>query len=445
MVAYLLSVLFVSGVWADCSSSKLFIKSPERMVALSGSCVQIPCSYEVRSEFKPDSRGIFFGVWIKSDPRFGTFPNNVIFNSSKANNTYPMSIIGNLNEKNCTTLFSNLSRSYSDTYFFRIENKQFSATASCNELKIEVQDSPPTPRIEIPRNDLKEGESLNVTCSASTPCPRFPPEISLNLDGDSDHKAEEIANGDVTAKIQKILLSDRHDGLNVTCSAAYPVDGGGNRTAEERKTLRVLYAPKDTSVSSAAAGGWVNLTCSSRGNPPISHFTWFRTGEDGPVNVAKGPVYGSNATGGGVYYCLASNDLGEQRSPEISLNDEAGTIITSTLQATLGATAGIIIFICVVVAVWCFKLNHPTVQQTQSLTPEGPDDKKPGRAKEKEDVRYGVIDFSKRRPETSSSSVLDSGQQQEVLYTQIKMSQTANSSPQSAGSPDAIYAQVKTK
>ncbi|XP_027130057.1 sialic acid-binding Ig-like lectin 7 isoform X2 [Larimichthys crocea] len=236
----LLSVFFVSGALAACSKrSYLFITAPQKMEALSGSCLLIPCTFRATLEQEFDSRETF-GVWIKTDSRFDIDPNNVIFSSSRTDNIYPMRFTGNLREKNCTTLFSNLTTNYTDTYYFRVENKPFMGTAYCDPLKITVQDSPPSPRIEI-SGDLKEKESVSITCSAFTPCPHSPPKLTWNLQQDSHNKIQENTDGTFTTKIQKtITLSDQHDGYNITCSVTYPVNEGKHvKTAEQRKTLSV--------------------------------------------------------------------------------------------------------------------------------------------------------------------------------------------------------------
>ncbi|XP_049913346.1 myeloid cell surface antigen CD33-like [Epinephelus moara] len=236
----LLSVFFVSGALADCPAySALFITAPKNMEALIGSCLQIPCTFTPKPDKDFNSARAIFGVWIKSDSDLGSYPNNVIFNSSKTVTTYPMNITGNLSEKNCTTLFSSLITNYTDTYFFRIMNWPFRATAICDPLRITVKDSPPSPRIEI-SGDLKEKESVTITCSASTPCPHSPPRLTWNLQQDPHNTIEENTNQTFTTKIQEtITLSDKHDGVTITCSATYPVDGGNHKTAEERKTLNV--------------------------------------------------------------------------------------------------------------------------------------------------------------------------------------------------------------
>lgn len=137
------SVSFIefAGVWAVCDKqAALSITAPLKMEALSGSCLLIPCNFTAHLKGNEQlDTGEIFGVWIKSDSRFHKFPSNVIFNSSKTNNTYPMALCGELKNNNCSTLFSNLLPSYTDTYYFRIEAPKFKATASCHPLQIAVR------------------------------------------------------------------------------------------------------------------------------------------------------------------------------------------------------------------------------------------------------------------------------------------------------------------
>ncbi|KAG7525474.1 hypothetical protein JOB18_027296 [Solea senegalensis] len=47
-VVVFLTVLFVSGVSHDCQRFHLFITVPQKIQALTGSCVWIPCSFETQ-------------------------------------------------------------------------------------------------------------------------------------------------------------------------------------------------------------------------------------------------------------------------------------------------------------------------------------------------------------------------------------------------------------
>ncbi|XP_033988232.1 sialoadhesin-like isoform X3 [Trematomus bernacchii] len=337
----LLLVLFVSDflphlVEGACSKS-LYITTPKQMEALSGSCLLIPCNFSADPDEGFNSSREIFGVWIKNKSAFGKKTENVIFHSDGTINTYPMSITGNLRQGNCTTLFSSLEEIHTNKYFFRIENSPFLATAACDPLQITVKDSPPSPTIEIP-GDLEEEESVTVTCSAPAPCPHSPPKLTWTLQQNPPNTMEENPDRTFTTKIQKnVTLTDQHDGINITCSASYPVNEGKDvKTAEETKTLHVSYAPKDTLASVSPSSGsvsvcsWVKLSCSSRAQPAVSSFTWFKESQDGDMNVSQGQIYSVDATEGGRYYCVATNALGEETSPKIQLanggDQQIGTV-----------------------------------------------------------------------------------------------------------------------
>lgn len=129
-----------TDVLSECTKqASLIITVPKKMQGLSESCLEIPCSYNANPPRKLDGRTRTGGVWIKNDSRFEQRKHNVIFNSSEAHSDYPMKLTGNLRERDCTTLFSNLTTAHSNTYFFRLENTGFKATASCHPLQIKVQ------------------------------------------------------------------------------------------------------------------------------------------------------------------------------------------------------------------------------------------------------------------------------------------------------------------
>ncbi|KAM8823586.1 myelin-associated glycoprotein-like isoform 1-T4 [Spinachia spinachia] len=439
------SVFFLSGDSESCHEiTALFITAPKEMEALTGSCLQIPCNFRDKSGKEFNSKTTTFGVWIKNDSRFNHNPNNVIFNSSGTVSTYPMSFTGDLSQKNCSTLFSSLKTTYTDTYYFRVENRPFLATAACDPLQITVKDSPPKPSIEI-SGDVKEKESVSISCSASTPCPHSPPQLTWNLQPDSHNTMEENTDRTFTTKIQKnITVSHEQDGFIITCSARYPVNGGEDvKTSEERRTLSVSYAPKDTSASISpsgpvSAGSRVNLTCSSRAKPPVSRFTWFKTSRDEPVKVSEGDFYSFNVTDGGVYYCVATNQLGNQTSSEIHLSI-TGEIVNLQLGAILGGIIGIIVLIGLVVFVWRLKSPRPTELQSHNQTAQETV------TTEEEGVHYGEINFSRLGPGPSSVSEQDSGEQQDTLYAQVKVSKAADKVTRTADVPEDLYAQVKRK
>ncbi|XP_034067986.1 sialic acid-binding Ig-like lectin 12 [Gymnodraco acuticeps] len=462
----LLLVLFVSDflphlVEGTCSKA-LYITTPKQMEALRGSCLLIPCNFSAVSDSSDkgfsSSREIF-GVWIKEEPAFSQKPKNVIFHSDRTINRYPMSITGNLRQRICTTLFSSLEKSHTDKYFFRIESSPFLATAACDPLQITVKDSPPSPTIEI-SGDLKEAESVTVTCSAPAPCPQSPPKLTWTLPENPPNTMEENPDRTLTTKIQKTLtLTDQHDGFNITCSASYPVNKGKDVKTAETKTVHVSYAPKDTSASVSRPSGFVpasslvELSCSSRAQPPISSFTWFKESQDGDIKVSQGEIYSFNATEGGRYYCVATNELGKETSPKIHLANGGAEQLdgSSPWGGVVGGIIGIMILICLAVAVWWLKSKHTTQEQSQGEQIRGEHEtqindtqrltavqESAAATETGEEIHYGEIDFSKHRYQSPPVSEQDGGQTEDTLYAQVKVSETANR-------PEDLYAQVKRK
>uniref|UniRef100_A0A096MBZ6 Ig-like domain-containing protein n=1 Tax=Poecilia formosa TaxID=48698 RepID=A0A096MBZ6_POEFO len=365
-VNMLLSVFFLPGDLTDyCYGGKpaLNLTTPNNMEALTGSCLEIPCTYET-DHATYDSSKTIYGVWLKGGAYFGA-NSRVIFHSSGSINNYSLDLIGNLKEKNCTTLFPNLTTKHIDKYFFRVENGGYKATACADPLQITVKDSPWSPSINVP-SDLKEHQSVTVTCSAFTPCPHSPPELTWNLQQDSLRQTEENTDGTFTTKIQEtITLSDTHDGYNITCSAKYPVIGG-TKTAETEVTLSVSYAPRNTSASISpsglvSAGSWVELSCSSRAKPP-PRFTWFRISRDGDMNVSVGQIFSFNVTEGGEFHCVATNHLGNDSSSRICVTTE-GLPINPLYWGII--PAGCIVFICLFAGFWYFNPKYRAPKLTQ--------------------------------------------------------------------------------
>ncbi|XP_062235652.1 sialic acid-binding Ig-like lectin 6 [Platichthys flesus] len=418
-IRLLLSVLFVSGALAVClQDTALNITAPQTMEALSGSCLQIPCNFRAKTE--RNFTGNNFGVWIKSDSRFGNAPQNVIFNGSRPDIVYQVKIIGDLNQKNCTSVFSSLKKNNTDKYFFRVEGQLFTATAACHPLQIHITDDPPRPTIEM-LGFQREGESLIVTCSAPRPCPVSPPKLTWNLQPQPHNHIQGNDDGTFKTQIQEnISLSDKYDGYHITCSAKYPQS---EISTQDEVTLNISYAPKDTLASvgwSLSAGGWVNLTCSSRANPPVNHFTWFKRNPDGATNVSEGAVYSVRATDGGVYFCEANNTLAGQRSPNIHLKEPL------RWEPVLGGVAGIVLLICSIIFAWYLRSRHAAVQQTQSQTGEELVITNSATRTEEENIHYSEVDFSRQRAGLSSDSLRDSGQQQDTVYAQVMVFKRGN-------------------
>ncbi|CAL9697828.1 unnamed protein product [Knipowitschia caucasica] len=230
--------------------------SPLSLEGLSGSCLLIPCHFTVKNGSQYSGRNTAGVVWIKSKSQFKDQNSNVVFNTSRTAGNYPMKITGDMSQRDCTTEFSNLTQSYSDRYFFRVEDGDFKSTASCSAINITVRDSPWSPIITV-SGAQTETQVVTVTCSAVTPCPGAPPRLTWNLHQDSASVTESSPNGTFTTKItHRITLTSSHNGTNITCFAAYPVNGK-NKTTQATLALSVSESDAMIPKGEAAVVTWL--------------------------------------------------------------------------------------------------------------------------------------------------------------------------------------------
>ncbi|CAL8397671.1 unnamed protein product [Arctogadus glacialis] len=286
-------------------------------------------------------------------------------------------------------------------------------------------DSAPAPSIQtLQEGPLTEGSRVTFTCRAIAPCPTQPPHLSWSQSGGPEGRLEPHGDQEPNVRTRRlnITLSDRHDGVRLTCLVEYPVNnsagGPSNRTAESVVTLNVSYSPKDTQASvsppTVSLGSVVNLTCTSRANPPVLRFTWFRSSAEGPLNVSDGSLYSFNVSSyRGIYYCMATNPLGNQTSKEIKL-----TISDLKVLLIIGGFFGTVSFIGLIICV-LWLLKKPSKHQ-QNPTCEASD------KQVEEEIHYGEINFAKRGAVQNPGLVFPQGEEQTSEYVEITAQQAKN-------------------
>ncbi|XP_038838641.1 sialic acid-binding Ig-like lectin 6 [Salvelinus namaycush] len=440
---------------------------PDRLDGLTGSCVQIPCSFDIpgQNKYTFNSTILTSGMWIKESPYFGVRPDSVIFNSSKMVNRYQGKITGNMSQKNCTTVLFNVTTSYTNKYFFRIESQPFRATDTGKSVDIVVRDLPSSPIITV-SGEVKEGTPVSLNCSAVVPCPEHPPELTWTLPTQFTPKNQLQENPDQTKSVFSTVTFTPlylHHEKNITCTAVYPV-GASNKTAEHNMMLNVSFSPKDTSASispadSVLVGSCVNLSCSSTANPPVTTFTWFKISGGNLTQVASGLSYSLNVTvvDGGLYFCEARNSHGCGKSKEVRLTIKGQEKTVTTMVFGIAAgTLGVLLLISLISVIGWRRnsrlhdglertdntqgQNSPvgtvcTNQATAGEEPEEPAEDQP------EEIHYGDIDFSKLRPKETPAAAQDRVQGQESEYAEVNVTRRGVQEPP-LNNLDGLYAQV---
>uniref|UniRef100_A0A8C2IP03 Ig-like domain-containing protein n=1 Tax=Cyprinus carpio TaxID=7962 RepID=A0A8C2IP03_CYPCA len=321
--------------WFFCSYPKYYAELPNKIMALRGSCVQIPCTFNTPDNMLKNAKSIF-GCWIKKNHAFLQPDSLVVFNGSTniIKGFSHIEILGNLSQSGCTTVFYDVMNNHTDNYYFRVEmkttiqsKKYWNYTYRYIPINISVSDVPKLP-ILTP-TDLKEvmeKTRVNLSCSAEAPCPKQPPTISWSNIPESAHITTQLQ--EKPEKTQSVFsymtfkASYKDHRKNITCTATYPRNTSNDSTVESTITLKVLFSPKETHITidpsdSVSAGTNVTLTCKSKASPDKMNYTWYKLGQEKELDFGEQLTFNVNRNCGGWYFCTAKNIYGNQKSKEI--------------------------------------------------------------------------------------------------------------------------------
>lgn len=424
---------------------------PQTVTALTGSCLQIPCTFTVSDfEDKRNKAKSINGIWLKNISQFANENSFIAFNSSKniIKGFSDIQMTGNLSERNCTTVFYNIMMNHSDLYYFRLEMEPDvfrvtfnpSTDDSRKTVRITVKDSPQTP--ELKPTDLKEvmeNTPVSLSCSAEAPCPKQPPTISWSYIPESAHITTQLQEKpDKTQSVfsnMTFKASYMDHRKNISCTVTYPRKPSKDSTVETTVILLVLFPPKETHITikpsaSVSVGTNVTLTCKSKASPSGEmNYTWYKRGQE--MSIAQGKkislIVTHNNTGS--YFCMAQNKHGKQSSAEIQLTEEK-----YSQRVIYGCTGGLLAFV-LLSAVFFYCMRTKTSSQAHVIGRDQATDKnsdmvaiyansslaisKKSEKKETDDLHYGEIDFSKLQTGDVTVEHSNNGPQSEYAEIQV--------------------------
>uniref|UniRef100_A0A3B3I249 Ig-like domain-containing protein n=1 Tax=Oryzias latipes TaxID=8090 RepID=A0A3B3I249_ORYLA len=169
-----------------------------------------------------------------------------------------------------------------------------------------LPDVPPSPTLTASAQEVKEGTSVSLTCSAPASCLLHPP--TLTWTPKLAHSQETLKENQDQTKVQISVLnftaSHLHHGKRITCTAVYWKHGGSNVSVNASLTAEVKYSPKDTRVSVSPSG------------PAPEGLTGSQETLIGHGRVLNVTTWIHNR----VYFCKAENELGAGRSNNTHIN-----------------------------------------------------------------------------------------------------------------------------
>ncbi|XP_051544917.1 B-cell receptor CD22-like isoform X16 [Myxocyprinus asiaticus] len=306
------------------------INLPARIEALEGSCVFIPCTFDIDQSYQYDLTDTAKRIWYKKY----YYSDYVVFDSSSpSTGNLKGEIFGKPADKNCTTRFDDVSLYDSGEYYFRTEGRyslkySYKKENGFTQVQISVTASPSKPTVQLyddqmevkVHQEVMEGSSVSLRCSANIYCPFNPPTLTWSSSSNTLILNEQ-QHQDQTKLISDLnfTITHLHHGVTFTCTIKYQLKNQ-IRTEQASRTLHVQYAPKNTSVTvnpsgSVLEGRSVTLTCISDGNPV--NYSWYRDTEEHLKHLQTGQnltIIKTDPTHIGRYYCTAENKHGEQNS-----------------------------------------------------------------------------------------------------------------------------------
>ncbi|XP_077950859.1 sialic acid-binding Ig-like lectin 14 isoform X5 [Gasterosteus aculeatus] len=280
-MAAALTLLLIGSLLQGAPSKEFNAIVPQTIEVLRGSCVTIPCSFEIEDKYESSLDDTCRAIW-KLD-----WENVVVFNSKDPQTLLNNGeLTGDLTKNNCTTTLNNIQPAGSNSYFFRLEcDNDLKYVFSAQRVLLSVKDVPPRPTLTPSALKVEEGASVSLRCSAPAPCLSHPPTVTWTKGlGDIVETLQE--NEDRTKVLTSVVTftaSHKHHGETISCEASYPKQDG--RAESASLTADVSYAAQILLSSDCiTAGDQLNCSCWTLGNPPPT-VRWYLNGS--PVNHSE--------------------------------------------------------------------------------------------------------------------------------------------------------------
>ncbi|XP_058530610.1 B-cell receptor CD22 isoform X2 [Ochotona princeps] len=250
---------------------------PKTLYAWEGTCVWIPCTYIIPKLPKQLSN-ITMYLNPVYDTAIKSYTGTVLFNYTRMEEKPPSQgkvlFVGD-KQQNCTFSIRWLQVSDSGELGIRMETETDKWMETIN---LNISKKPLAPHIQLPSADIREYQSVTLTCSVNFSCWENPIQLQWSLDGTVVQ--ETIVTTESVSTQSKLTFTPQwtHHGQNLTCQLQNATEP--HVLSEDTVRLNVKHPPKEVttviqSPTPIREGDSVTLACSyNSSNPSVSRYEW---------------------------------------------------------------------------------------------------------------------------------------------------------------------------
>ncbi|XP_042280483.1 sialic acid-binding Ig-like lectin 5 [Thunnus albacares] len=315
---------------------------PERVHALVGSCVVIPCSFTPAAPHPHKGRRERVDVRLRFRGGGHFFPlRSTAFNSEDRDQVSRdfqgrTSLIGRIVDGDCSVKIERISLDDSRVFEIALKRGDDLLWGKPRSFNLDVVDTPEAPVVSGTLS-ATEGQLVTLNCTVSYHCPSRPPALRWRWERGAQLNSSEP--GEVQTLYPQahrpMLLASMSFTVShrvkprVRCEVSYP----GAKLMATSKDLHVTFPPKDVKVQvqslTVQEGGSALLVCSCKADPPASEYHWSYSQYGHTVHLHKRTqtvrVY--NVTRDMKVRCSAQNLIGRGESRPTPLNIQYKPVI----------------------------------------------------------------------------------------------------------------------
>ncbi|XP_053699602.1 sialoadhesin [Synchiropus splendidus] len=334
--------LIFANLWRRVLTQPPEPSIPDRVVALLGTCVVIPCSFT-----PSDTQHIWARdqIDIRLSYRGGmTFLplQGMAFTSESGQQVSRefrgrSALVGEISKGDCSVKIDRVNWNDRRVFDLALKKRRSLVWGRGKSVSLEVVGNPEPPVISGV-SSATEGQQVTINCSTSFPCPSKPPVLRWHLDkGLQPVSSEEVQTVYPQAHRPMLLASltftvSHHVKPILRCEVSYP----GSKKASAVKDLHITFSPKDVRVEvqtlMVLEGGSALLVCTCKADPPASGYRWSYSqhGHTMHPHHRARTIRVYNVTRDMMVRCSAYNMIGRGESPLTALNVQYKPTISTT-------------------------------------------------------------------------------------------------------------------